>query len=262
MRWFPILPLLALSGATAAAAQGIVVPVRCPGGCAARVLKLDSVKVWANLERGHATTFVDHVIRNETADTVEGAFFFPIPAGAEVERVSLRAGQELELYNEWTRPEESRFILDGLARERPRAGLGAYAGERLVHVRIPPIPPHGVKHLQISLVQPLRVEGGRIAYRYPLAVGAAASPIGHVDLGMTIKTDAGFRDVRSPSHAVRVQTGTEPGPCPPRAACGTMSVASHRVKVVRLEHAANVRAHDFELVYTPEVGRTRDAELP
>lgn len=262
MRCIPILTLLALSGATAAAAQGIVVPIDCHGSCAARVLVLDSVRVWANLDRGQAVTYVDHVIRNETADSVEGAFFFPIPEGAVLDRVWVRAGQELELYNEWSRPEVSRWILEGLARERPRVGLAAYAGKEMVHVRVPTIAPHGVKHLQIAYVQPLRSEAGRIAYRYPLALAAAAAPIGHLDLGMTIKTEDGFRDLRSPSHAVRVEAGTEPGPCPPPARCGTMSVTSHRVKVVRLEHAANVRAHDFELVYTPEVGRSRDAKLP
>ena len=92
MRCIPILALLTLSGAVAAAAQGIVLPVECPGGCAARVLVLDSVRVWANLDRGQAVTYVDHVIRNETADSVEGAFFFPLPDDARLDRVWVRFG--------------------------------------------------------------------------------------------------------------------------------------------------------------------------
>jgi Vault protein inter-alpha-trypsin domain len=238
--------LLILASAAPAAAQGIVVPVRCQGAC---TLVLDSVDVWANLERGQAVTYVDHVIRNATADSVEGAFFFPLPRGAVVDRVWVRAGQELELYGEWTRPEESRLILDGLARARPEAGLAAYAGMDVVHVRVPAIGPRGVKHLQIAYTQPLRAEGGRIAYRYPLAV--AAAPVGHLDLGMTVKTEAGFEELRSPTHAVRIEVGTEPGPCAPRERCGYKGYPSHRVRVVRLEHAADARTRDFELVYVP-----------
>jgi len=246
--------LLVLLSAAPLAAQGIALPLRCEGACPARLpatLALDSLRVWANLERGRADTYVDYVIRNQTAGTVEGAFFFPLPPGAEVDRVWVRAGSELELYREWSRPEESRLMLDGFARERPDAGLAAYAGARLVHVRVPPIAPGGVKHLQIGYTQPLRTERGAIAYRYPLALAARAAPVGHVDLGMTVKTQDGFVDIRSPTHAVAIQAGMEPGPCRPRERCGTRGYPSHRVKVVRLEHAAGVRARDFELVYVP-----------
>jgi hypothetical protein len=249
MRPTAILALLVLAAPAPAAAQGIVMPVRCQGAC---TLTLDSVDVWANLERGRAVAYVDHVIRNATADTVEGAFFFPLPADAEVDRVWVRAGSDLELYNEWTRPEEARWMLDALARERPRAGLQAYSGKRVVHVRVPPIPPGGVKHLQIGYTQPLRTERGAVTWRYPLSQAASVAPIGHLDLGMTIKTENGFADLRSPSHRVNVQWGMEPGPCAPRERCGTKGYSSHRVRVIRMEHAADVRRRDFELVYVPQ----------
>jgi len=256
MRPIVLLALLAAVASTPVAAQGIVLPLRCEGACPARLpttLALDSLHVWANLERGRADTYVDYVIRNQTAATVEGAFFFPLPPGAEMDRVWVRAGSELELYKEWSRPEEARLMLDGFARERPEAGLAAYAGVRVVHVRVPPIAPGGVKHLQVAYTQPLRAERGAIAYRYPLALAARAAPVGHVDLGMTVKTADGFVDLRSPSHAVRIDVGTEPGPCAPRERCGTRGYPSHRVRVVRLEHAAGVRARDFELVYVPRL---------
>jgi hypothetical protein len=254
MRPTLLLTLLAGLASAPVAAQGIVLPLRCEGACPARLpgtLAFDSLRVWANLERGRAETYVDYVIRNQTAGTVEGAFFFPLPAGAEMERVWVRRGSDLEIYGEWSRPEESRLMLDGFARERPDAGLAAYAGARLVHVRVPAIAPGGVKHLRISYAQTLRAERGAVVYRYPLALAARAAPVGHVDLGMTVKTQDGFADIRSPTHAVGIQPGTEPGPCRPQERCGTRGYPSHRVKVVRLDHAADVRARDFELVYVP-----------
>jgi hypothetical protein len=233
-----------------AAAQGIVVPVRCQGECTAGSLTVDSVHAWANLERGQAMTYVNHVFSNVTDEAIDGAFFFPLPPDAVIERVAVQQGEELEIYNEWSGPEESRWILEGLARERRDPRLRRYAGANVVHVRIPAIPAHGSKRMQIGYSQPLRADGGVIAYRYPLSL-AAAAPAGHVTLGMTIKTEAGFRDVGSPSHAVDVQLGMEPGPCLPQERCGTRGFPSERVRVIRLLDGESRRVRDFELLYTP-----------
>lgn len=256
MRALSLLALLCLSSAASAAAQGIVLPVRCQGACpAASVssgsLSIDSVRVWAHLERGEAVTYVDHVIRNTGPVAVDGAFFFPLPRGATVDRVALYEGKELKVYGEWSGPEESRWILEGLARERPDARLEAYDGQTLVHVRVPGVPPGGRHDLQIGYREALRPESGAIAYRYPLSVGTAAGPHPHLSLGLTVKTEAGFDDLRSPTHEVDVQLGTESAPCPREMRCGFRGVASERVRVVRLEDAANARTRDFELVYTP-----------
>jgi hypothetical protein len=127
----------------------------------------------------------------------------------------------------------------------------------VVHVRIPAIPGHGSKRMQIGYSQPLRADEGVIGYRYPLSL-AAAAPAGHVTLGMTVKTEAGFRDVHSPSHALDVQLGTEPGPCRPRERCGTRGYPSERVRVIRLLNERGAPARDFELLYTPIIDPSRE----
>lgn len=267
MRIIRFLALLSLASAPCAA-QGVVVPVRCHGECPPpnglpRTFALDTVQAWAHVERGgQARTSVDHLFRNETADTVDAAFFFPLPADATVFQVSvvdaLKPAHDrgaLLLYNEWSRPDESRWIMDGLIRERRVTGMRAYAGQVLVHVPVRAIPPGGARQLQIQYTQPLRAEGRAVAYRYPLSTGAAAAPIGHLTLGMEVKTEAGFIELRSPSHAVDVEWGTESAPCPPRFRCGSRGVASERVRVVRLQPGSDVRERDFELVYTPAASR-------
>lgn len=251
MRTLSIGLLLALAASAPAAAQGILLPVRCAGGCAAASLTIDSVQVWANLARGEAVTYVNHVFRSHSDQPIDAALFFPVPADAAVYRAHVQIGEELTQYNEWSGPDESRWIAQGLARDRPGAGLQAYAEDDVAHFPVKAIPPRGTVHMQIAYRQPLHAEGGPVTYRYPLSAGAAAAPIGHLRLGMEIRTEAGFREVGSPSHAVDVQLGQESGRCQPRERCGTRGYPSERVRVIRLLSGDGARSRDFEVVYTP-----------
>jgi hypothetical protein len=250
----PFLLLLALAAAAPAAGQGIVVPVRCQGECPGTLplsLPIDSAQAWVTIERGHANTTVDYLIRNPTAGVIDGAFFFPLPTGATITRVAVEEGEALEVYGEWSGPEESRWIMDGILRERPEPALREYAEIALVHVRVPSVPARGTQRLQIQYSQPLRMQDGAVRYTYPLSVGAAAAPIRHLEVGMEIRTEHGFGGLLSPSHPVDVEWGTEMGRCPPRARCGFRGVTSHRVKVVRVAEGRADRSRDFEVVYTP-----------
>lgn len=260
MRTLSLLALATLA-AVPAAAQGIVVPVRCTNTCPASslpsMLAMDSVRAWANLQGAEAATYVTHVFRNGTAETLDAALFFPLPADAVLTRVTVvdadvpaHDGKSLLAYNEWTGPDEARWIAEGIVRERPGSGLRAYAGMPLVHVAVRAIPAGGARHVQVGYTQALQARDGAVSYRYPLSAGAAAAPIGHLALGMEVKSEHGFRDLRSPSHAVDIQWGTESGRCRPEAACGFTNVPSQRVKVVRLREGTDVRARDLEVVYT------------
>jgi len=248
-----LLPLVTLAAAPCAA-QGILLPVQCPGECPAGLLDVESVRIFANARPGHVVTTVNHTIRNASEETLDGAFFFPLPPDAAVTSVAVYQNNQVVQYDEWSRPEESRLILQGLARERRIPGLGEYARTGVVHVSVRDIPANGSRHLRIVYTQVPHVDGDRVVYRYPLSAGLAAAPAGHLTLGVEVKTAAGFDDLRSPSHAVEVEWGMEPGPCPPEARCGSMGVPSRRVKVVRLQSGREDRRRDFELVYVPSPG--------
>lgn len=256
MRALALLALLSLAPAPSAA-QAIIVPAACRSDCppAERLrdaLTIDSISVWANIDRGEAVTYVWHVIHNASATSVDGAFFYPLPRGATIERVMVyEAADRLDSYNEWSAPAESRQLLRESVRGRWDRALRAYEGMDVVHVRVPSIRPGGIKRLQIGYRRPLESVGGAFTYTYPLATMAAVAPVRGFSLGLTVKTPAGFADLRSPSHAVDVQWGTEVGRCPPQARCGFTSVSSRRVKVVRLEDKPDARTRDFVLVYLP-----------
>jgi len=270
MRLRSLLALLAITiaAATSAAAQGMVVAVPCPGVCTAAGepprgrLGIDSVGIWADLRGDTASTYVNHVIRNPTGEAVEGAFFFPVPRGATVQRVVVSENGRAVLYNEWSTPARSRRTLQRLLHGQPGSQARTYAGMDLVHVRIPPIPPGATRSLQIAYSQPLRARAGSLVYQYPLGQ-AAATPVGELSVGVTVTTRAGFTELHSPSHAVDVRWGTEMGRCPPRARCGFRGVPSRRQKVVRMEDAPDARTRDFVLVYTPaDANGRRDSTDP
>lgn len=266
MRTLPLLALLVLAAAPATA-QGIVISIRCDHECPANGtlprIAADSVQVSASVDRGVAITHVDHHFHNALAGEVDAAFFFPLPADAEVYGVSVFLDGRLEQYQRWSGPDESRWIVAGIAREWPDAGLGAYAGAPLVHVPVR-VPAEGSHRVQISYAQPMLAENGTFTYRYPLSAGGGAAPAGRLTLHATVRTEAGFRDLRSPSHAVRVEWGTEAGRCRPEAACGSTAVGSSRVKIVHFAAGPGDRARDFELVYTPAEpdGQGRSASFP
>jgi Vault protein inter-alpha-trypsin domain len=249
MRTLRLLALLSFAAAPAEA-QGIAVPVGC-GGCASGALRMDSLRVSGTLANGSARIYVDHIIHNPSDNMVDAAFFFPLPEGAQLTQVSVFEGSTLEQYNQWSGPDESRWIQEGIARERPDAELHAYAGMNVVHVRIPSIPARGTQRVQLAYTQPLRAERGTLGFRYPLSAGAAASPIGSVELVLTVETEAGFDELGSPSHDVRVELGSEMARCPPQARCGFRGVPSRRNRVVRFTGGGAAQARDFELLYTP-----------
>jgi len=257
MRALSLLALLSLT-ASAAAAQASVFPARCPAACprdSGEVLRIDSMRVWANLARGGATTYVDHVVRNATDGTLEGAFFFALPPGATLTQVMVHDSGRVLAYDEWSAPAESRRMLVAALRGQPRSRARAYDGMEIVHVRIAAIPPHGTRRVKIAYTQTLRPDGGAVTYRYPLHL-APAMPAGALSLGAEVATPAGFVDFGSPSHAVDVRWGSEAARCPPRARCGWTGVASRRKRVVRLADGADARRRDFVLVYTPARAET------
>ena len=256
MRIAFLLVLLSLASATPALSQGILVPIRCTAGCAedARLpeaLVSESVLVSIGLEHAEPQTYASFTFRHAGPGTVDAGFFFPLPRGATVTRLTVTVDGKLTQYNEWSRPDESRWIFAGAS--RGHAVLRAYDADGVLHAPVRDIPPGGVVGLQVGYSEPRRMEGETSTYRYPLAEGARAAPIGALRLVATLRNEAGFRDVSSPTHPVEVRLGMESAPCPPQARCGYRGVPSERARVVVLEGGREAQARDFVLHWTPGV---------
>ncbi|HEV7589707.1 MAG TPA: VIT and VWA domain-containing protein, partial [Longimicrobium sp.] len=237
--------LLLLAAAAPVTAQGIIIPdcrdCRTPWvPPTGRIgLPIESVQIDTKIEGQVATTHVTQVFRNETAATLEGTYFFPIPRGATVSDFAIWDGDR-RLAGEVRPREEARRIYDGIVRRRRDPGLLEYAGEELFQASIFPINPRSTKKLELTYTQVLRAESGTVGYRYPLGVGRNASPVERLTGTVEIHTQAAVRTVYSPSHAVDTRR-TE---------------GDRRVRVT-FETGRNAERRDFQLFWAPsarEVG--------
>jgi Ca-activated chloride channel family protein len=198
--------LLMIGGATAARAQGVIVPrpcERCPQPInLPRALPITSIKIDTKITGQVATTHVEQVFRNDTNAVLEGTYFFPIPEAASITEFAIWDG-ERRLVGEVRSREEARRIYDEIVRRQRDPGLLEYAGKDLFQASIFPIPAHSDKKLELTYTQVLKAESGTVSYRYPLGTGHNVARItgtvsGHVD----IEGKEPVRNIYSPSHQI------------------------------------------------------------
>ena len=239
MRTRRILPLLLLllSAAAPLAAQGILVPGECRDcrpwipGRPFTSLPVESITIDTRIDGQVATTHVTQVFRNETGQTLEGTYFFPIPESATITEFAIWDGDR-RLAGEVRPREEARRIYDAIVRRQRDPGLLEYAGENLFQASIFPIPGRSTKKLELTYTQVLRAENGTVGYKYPLGIGRNAAPVERVSGRVEIRGNEGLRTIYSPSHEVDV-----------RRADGD------RRATVSFESGARGERRDFELFY-------------
>lgn len=221
------LAVFSLFSAAATMAQGTIVPIICdirpcrpPRPPIPRpvplpnVLPVKSIKLDTKISGQVATTHVEQIFRNDTAHTLEGTYFFPVPDDASVVEFAIWENGK-KLVGEVRSREEARRIYDEIVRSQRDPGLLEYAGKNLLQASIFPIPPRSDKKLELTYTQVLRAESGTVAYRYPLGTGrnlwrgrpnAANVPqaFGTVSGKISISGNDVLRNVYSPSHPIDV----------------------------------------------------------
>ena len=258
-----LLLLTVCLGITAVArAQGVIVPGpcrRCPTPpiverppVLPRALPVKSIKIDTKISSQVATTHVEQVFRNDTALTLEGTYFFPIPETASIAEFAIWDGDR-RLVGEVRTREEARRIYDEIVRSKRDPGLLEYAGKDLFQASIFPIPPHSDKKLEITYTQVVRAEGGTVSYRYPLGTGRQLAEIGTVAGRIEVESKEPVRNVYSPTHTIDVKRNND------------------RRSLVSFETSSGKEPQDFQLFYThlerrfwtdaADASRTRQAGL-
>jgi len=160
-------------------AQGVVIPIVCESRpCIPRpaprplpnALPVRSIQLDTKITGQVATTHVEQVFRNDTAYTLEGTYFFPIPETASIVEFAIWENGK-KLVGEVRSKEEARRVYDEIVRRQRDPGLLEYAGKDLFQASIFPIPPNSDKKLELTYTEILKAESGTVAYRYPLGTG-------------------------------------------------------------------------------------------
>ena len=211
--------------------QGVIIPVVCdlrPCRPIPRpvplpnVLPVKSIQLDIKIEGQVATTHVDQVFRNDTAYTLEGTYFFPIPENASIVEFAIWENGK-RLSGEVRSRDEARRIYDEIVRRQRDPGLLEYAGKDLFQASIFPIPPNSDKRLELTFTQVLKAESGTVSYRYPLGTGRrvyAPNPydqslprgvqkFGTVSGRIEISGKQALRNIYSPSHQIDVKENGE-----------------------------------------------------
>ncbi|MEI7893708.1 MAG: VIT domain-containing protein, partial [Myxococcales bacterium] len=160
-----------------------------------RAVSLTSHNVKVRIVDGFARTEIDEVFSNDAPDELEGIYRFPLPPGAEVERLALEVNGKLE---------EGAFVEKGRAaaiwrgviqHATPQAKApvddivwvpGPWRDPALLEwkrggrfeLRIFPIPAKGSRRIVLAYTEHVPVVGGLRRYVYPLPVDPKAAPVG------------------------------------------------------------------------------------
>jgi hypothetical protein len=216
--------------------QGVIVPIVCERRpcrplpvprpqMLPSALPVKSIKLGTKITSQIATTRVEQIFRNDTAYTLEGTYFFPIPETASIVEFAIWENGK-KLVGEVRSREEARRIYDEIVRRQRDPGLLEYAGKNLFQASIFPIPPNSDKKLELVFSQVLKAESGTVAYRYPLGTGrnlwrrAAnenARPgmqiqqFGTISGKIEIVGKESVRNIYSPTHQIEINKKGETG---------------------------------------------------
>jgi Ca-activated chloride channel family protein len=154
---------------------------------------------------------VKQVFRNDSMQTVEATYLFPLPADVAPASLQMRIdGQVVEgmLYDK----DEARSIYEGIVRRQRDPALLEYIGQGLFQISVFPIPPGERRVVELTYEQTVGQENGLYRLEMPLrvAVPGISSPESiavHVDL----VDQPGLRTVYAPNFAVDVTRSSDKG---------------------------------------------------
>ncbi len=191
---------LLLTNVAPAAADGIIIPDRPE----MTYLTVKYHRVTVTIEDQVATTRIDQVFVNESGQTVEGTYFFPLPEEAAISEFSMWVdGKRME--GQVLTREKARQIYDDIVRRRRDPALLEYVGHNLFQASVFPIPPGAERRIEIEYRQVLQVEGGLVRYVYPLSTEKfSARPLEEASVSVSIVSKEPIKAIYSPSHPVAI----------------------------------------------------------
>ena len=168
-------------------------------------LEVSSHHVEVKIEGQVAVTSIDQEFYNPNDQRLEGAYMFPVPKDAHIDKFSMEIGGKM-VDAELLSADKARQIYEDIVRKMRDPALLEYAGRDLFKVRIFPIEPRSRKPIKISYTELLRSDTGTVTYSYPLSTEKfSAQPIKSLSVKVELKTEQPLASIYSPSHKVEIK---------------------------------------------------------
>jgi len=168
-------------------------------------LELRAHQVDVRIDDQVAVTTVEHVFYNPSPGRVEGHFMFPLPRGAQVDKVSMDVNG-VDTDAELLDADKARRIYEDIVRRMRDPALLEYCDAGLIRARIFPIEPQSEKRITVTYTTLLRSTGGLVSYDYPLTRHAVeGAPVTKLAMRVELKTSRKLATIYSPSHEMQIQ---------------------------------------------------------
>jgi Ca-activated chloride channel family protein len=162
-------------------------------------------KVNISIDEQVAVTRVEQTFRNHTSRRLEATYIFPVPRGASVNQFTMWVNGK-ETRGELVEADKARSIYEGIVRQTKDPGLLEYMGNRLLRLRVFPVPAHGDQKVALSFTSVCSREGKVVEYLYPLKTDAkATSTLEQFEIKATLRSKNAITNVYSPTHAISIR---------------------------------------------------------
>lgn len=162
-----LLAAAALAGALPAGAQ-IAPPRLMIVRDAQAPIQLEQARIQADIGGGLAETTIDLTFRNPNARVLEGELQFPLAPGQRVIGFALDIAGEMRPAVPVEKA-KGRQVFEAIERRRVDPALLETTQGNNFKLRVYPIPPQGIRRVQVRLAQTLDRAAGQWAYRLPVA---------------------------------------------------------------------------------------------
>lgn len=202
--------LLTAHGAPLLFAQGIIIDPPPGGPVPLQPLLLDPIRIEEQqvdvlIDGPMAEVHLTQLLRNHSAQPVEGTYLFPLPADAAISDFQMTVdGQVVE--GQILTKAAARQTYEAIVRQQRDPALLEYMGHNLFQVSIFPIPAGATRQVALTYNQLLTQRDGLYAFRYPLKMPQyRAEPVQTLTVNLTLRNQAGLRTIYSPTYDITVE---------------------------------------------------------
>lgn len=171
-------------------------------------LQLRKFKTTVEIQDQFAVVHVDETFYNTTTATLEGIYFFEMPAGSKLTEMflwinGLRVEQVIKPRAEAVQQYEQ------IVRRQTDPLLAEQVAENVFRLRLFPLPPRSERRLEIKYIQPLPLKNNGIEFFFPLRLENYATKLVdsaaiHVDFNLQSPIDSLWFDAQVPLATIKV----------------------------------------------------------